>query len=121
MACENRIITVTYNVTDELGASVPQTATITITGTNDVPTVWVALSASGTEDAAAVVVNLLDGAADADASALLSVTAVQYSVNGGLASSTAPAGVSLTGASLSVDPTDPSFDSIAQGQSAPSR
>ncbi len=114
---ENRIIiTVTYNVTDEHGATVPQTATITIQGTNDVPTVAAALSASGTEDAVSpVVVNLLDGAADADASALLSVTAVQYSVNGGLASSTAPAGVSLTGSSLSVDPTDPSFDSIGLG------
>ncbi len=52
----------------------------------------------------------------ADATAVLSVTNVEYAVNGGAASSTPPAGVSLTGASLSVDPTDPSFDSIAQGQ-----
>ncbi len=115
-AGQNRIITVTYNVTDEHGASVPQTATITIQGTNDIPTVGVALSASGTEDAAAVVVDLLQGAADADASAVLSVTNVQYAVGSGAASSTPPAGVSLTGASLSVDPTDPSFDSIAQGE-----
>ncbi len=114
---ENRIITVTYNVTDEHGASVPQTATITIQGTNDVPTVAAALSASGTEDAVSpVVVNLLQGAADADASAVLSVSNVQYAVDSGAASSTPPAGVSLTGSSLSVDPTDPSFDSIGLGE-----
>ncbi len=87
-----------------------------ITGTNDVPTVGAVLSASGTEDGAAVVVDLLQGAADADASAVLSVSNVQYAVDSGAASSTPPAGVSLTGASLSVDPTDPSFDSIAQGE-----
>ncbi len=90
-----RTITVTYNVTDELGATVPQTATITITGTNDIPTVAAALSASGTEDGTAVAVDLLDGAADADATAVLSVTNVEYAVNGGAASSTPPAGVSL--------------------------
>ncbi len=119
---ENRIITVTYNVTDELGATVPQTATITITGTNDVPTVAAALSASGTEDAVSPVCGeSAAGRCDADASAVLSVSNVQYAVDSGAASSTPPAGVSLTGASLSVDPTDPSFDSIAQARSAPSR
>ncbi len=73
------------------------------------------------EDGAAVVVDLLQGAADADASAVLSVSNVQYAVGSGAASSTPPAGVSLTGASLSVDPTDPSFDSIAQARTASSR
>ncbi len=38
-------ITVSYNVTDELGASVAQSATITITGTNDGPVIEAAHSA----------------------------------------------------------------------------
>jgi Ca2+-binding RTX toxin-like protein len=38
-------------------------------------------------------------------------------VDGGAASSTAPAGVSLSGATLSVDPTDAAFNHLAVGQS----
>src|SRR5439155_18600334 len=52
------VITVTYNVVDQFNASVAQTATITITGTNDAPTVSAAVSAAANEDAAAFAVNL---------------------------------------------------------------
>ncbi len=91
---------------------------MTVTGTNDVPTVAAALSASGTEDAVSpVVVNLLQGAADADASAVLSVSNVQYAVEQwrGIVHAACRREPDGCG-SLSVDPTDPSFDSIAQGQ-----
>ena len=51
---EHADIVVSYNVVDGNGAVTPQTATITITGTNDTPTVGGALSQTATEDAAGV-------------------------------------------------------------------
>jgi VCBS repeat-containing protein len=103
---EDKVITVTYNVTDEHGASVAQSATITITGTNDTPTVGVALTASADEDDATFDVDLLAGAADVDHNAVLSVTDVA-----GL-----EAGVSVTGSTLSVDPSDAAFQSLELGE-----
>ena len=44
---EHTTIVVTYNVTDAHGATVAQTETITITGTNDAPVVASALTAYG--------------------------------------------------------------------------
>ena len=48
-----------YDVVDEHGASVAQTATITITGTNDAPAVAASLSASGIEDGVIFTADLL--------------------------------------------------------------
>jgi VCBS repeat-containing protein len=103
---QTRVITVSYDVTDEAGASVPQTATITVTGTNDAPTVAASLTAAATEDASAVSLNLLAGAADVDTGAVLSVANVTGLV----------AGVTLSGATLSVDPSNAAFQSLALGQ-----
>jgi VCBS repeat-containing protein len=59
---------------------------------------------------------LLAGAADIDNGAVLSVTGATYALDGhpvvGL-----PAGFSLSGATLSVDPTDVAFNSLAVGES----
>jgi len=52
---------------------VSQTLTLTVTGTNDLPTVEAALSFSATEDGETVFVDLLDGASDVDNGAVLSV------------------------------------------------
>jgi VCBS repeat-containing protein len=103
---QTRVITVSYDVTDEAGASVPQTATITVTGTNDAPTVAASLTAAATEDASPVSLNLLAGAADVDNGAVLSVANVTGLV----------AGVTLSGATLSIDPSNAAFQSLALGQ-----
>src|SRR5207245_1811404 len=103
---EHTTIVVSYNVVDAQGATVAQTETITITGTNDAPVVASALSAGAAEGSPSFTANLLAGASDVDhgETATLTVAGVTYAVDGGTASATAPAGVSLSGASLSVDP-----------------
>ncbi|MCB1451876.1 MAG: VCBS domain-containing protein, partial [Nitratireductor sp.] len=110
-------IVVSYDVEDAQGATVAQTATITITGTNDAPTVASAITSNASEGDAAYTVDLLDGASDLDdgETATLVVSSVTYAVDGGAASGTAPSGLSLTDATLSVDPTDGSFDHLAFG------
>lgn len=99
-------IAVEYTITDGEGGSVAQTATFTVTGTNDAPTVTGALSASADEDSESFTIDLLDGASDVDAGAVLSVTDVT-----GL-----QAGVTLDAATLTVDPSDAAFQSLAQGE-----
>ena len=103
---EDLVITITYDVVDEHGASVPQTATITITGTNDAPTVAAALTASTNEDDAGFTVDMLDGASDVDNGAVLSVANVT-----GLM-----AGVTFVGTTLTVDPADAAFQFLADGE-----
>ena len=73
------IIVVAYDVTDAQGATVAQTETITITGTNDVPTVAAALTSTVAEGDASYGLNLLAGAGDLDdgETATLSVTNVR--------------------------------------------
>ena len=107
-AGETREITLTYDVTDEFGATASQTATITVTGLNDAPTTAAALAATATEDGASVSLDLLSGASDADAGDSLSVANV----------STLPAGVSLDGTTLSLDPSDAAYQSLALGETA---
>ncbi|RNJ42300.1 hypothetical protein DNR46_28165, partial [Mesorhizobium japonicum] len=93
---EQAVITVTYNIIDGHGGTVGQTATITVTGANDTPTVSAAVSATTSEDAAAYNVNLLQSASDPDSSDVLHVDPASVT---GLA-----AGVTLVGDSLQVDP-----------------
>src|SRR5213075_295710 len=112
-------IVVGYEVTDAQGATVHQTETITIHGTNDGPTVSAALTSDKNERDASYALDLLAGASDKDdgETASLSVAGVTYAVDGGLASGTAPAGLSRVGASLTVDPTNGAFDHLAVGAS----
>ena len=105
-AGETLDIIVSYDVTDEHGASVPQTATITITGTNDMPTVGAALSAAANEDDAAFTLDLTSGASDVDVNDVLGVSNVA-----GLT-----AGVTLVGNALAIDPSDAAFQSLAAGE-----
>jgi len=72
-----QVLTVTYNVVDGLGGVVAQTAKITITGTNDAPTVSGIVTGAVNEDAAPLTVNLLAGASDVDDGATLSVANVR--------------------------------------------
>ena len=57
---------VSYNVTDVHGATVAQTETIVITGTNDTPTVAAALTDNTNEGDPSHILNLLAGASDKD-------------------------------------------------------
>ena len=59
-ADEQRVITIEYSVVDEFGASVQQSATLTITG-RDEQTITATISTA--EDVAPFAVDLLDGAA----------------------------------------------------------
>ena len=76
-----------------------------------------ALTAAANEGEASFTRNLLAGTSDADdgETATLSISSVQYSVDGGAASATAPAGVSLSGTTLTVDPSNPAFTPLAAG------
>ena len=86
------------SVTDPHGATVSQTATIIIAGTKDAPAIAEPLTATH---------NLLTGASDVHhgETAALGVTNVTFVVDAGTASSTPSVGVSLSGSTLSVDPT----------------
>ncbi|TNJ36780.1 hypothetical protein FGF66_11620 [Chlorobaculum thiosulfatiphilum] len=102
-----------YRVTDTSGnSSLYAKLTITVTGANNAPEVGTTpLESDADEGDAAYQVNLLEDASDSDGDTL-SVTDVTYD-----GSATAPAGLTLDGDTLTVDPSDPAFDSIAEGSS----
>lgn len=108
--------TFTVQTTDAYGASGPATFMANITGANDTPTVSAALTDTASEGDTAFTKNLLLNASDLDQGDTLSVANVTYTVDGGTASGTAPAGISLSGSTLSVNPADPSFNYLAVGQ-----
>ena len=70
---DTRDIEITFDVVDGNGGVVQQTLTITITGTNDAPTVDAEIVAAVSEDDAALEINLLAGASDIDAGTVLSI------------------------------------------------
>ena len=102
---ETTDITLSYDITDGNGGSVQQTATLTITGQNDVPTVAAAIVVEVNEDAGAVSVDLLSGANDVDGDAL----AIENIT--GLAD-----GISVSGTGLDVDLNDPAFQTLGAGE-----
>ena len=112
-------IVISYQVQDVKDAVVSQTATITITGTNDIPKVAAAITRAEDEGDALFMVDLLEGATDDDngETLTLTVTDVMYKVDSGSFSSTAPAGFTLNATTkmLSVDPTNEAFNSLAVG------
>ena len=110
-------VTLSYAMQDDHGAISTSTVDVTITGTNDAPIVSAALTTTAAEGAGLYTQDLLAGSSDADdgETASLTVANVSYSVNGGTGSGSAPAGVSLTGSTLSVDPTNGAFNHLAVG------
>ena len=115
-------LTLTYDVNaadGKGGVSTTLPVTITITGTNDAPVVAAALAAPANEGDPAFNVDLLSGAGDPDdgETATISVdsASVTYSVDGGNPTGAAPAGVSLSGSTLTVDPSEPSFAHLVSG------
>ncbi len=118
---QQAVIVATYQVQDAQGATVTQTATLTVTGTNDAPVVAAALSTTVAENDPASTFNLLAGASDVDTgeTASLSVINASYSVDGtatGNSGSDLPAGISLSGTDLLIDPTDSAYDHLAVGE-----
>jgi VCBS repeat-containing protein len=116
---DGETLTITYNVTvtDNLAQST-QPVIITITGANDAPLVAATLSNNADEGDAAFSVNLLTDASDVDHGATLSVATLSYTVNDEPSSTTLPAGISVNGHTLTVDPTNPAFDHLAVGEHA---
>ena len=106
--------TVSFNAVDGGGASDTGSLTVSVSGVNDAPTVTGPLTSGANEGANSYTSDLLSGASDIEGNNL-SINAVTYSVDGGSSSSTAPAGVSISGSTLSVDPTDAAFDYLAAG------
>ncbi|WP_226925012.1 beta strand repeat-containing protein, partial [Stutzerimonas stutzeri] len=112
---QSLVIVVNYAVTDGI-ASPTKTATITINGTNDQPTVSGAITSSRDEGDAAYTIDLLSGAHDVDTADVLSIGSVTYTVGDGVASGVAPTGFSLAGSTLTVDPSNAAFNALAYGE-----
>ena len=101
----------TYDVVDEHGARVTQHATVTITGTNDAPTVSAEVTGGGAEGSGTTSVNLLDFATDVDNGAVLHVENVVWNeVPGNM-----PAGFTLVGNSIQVDTNSLAYDAMPAG------
>ncbi|PQO89319.1 hypothetical protein C5614_28990, partial [Massilia phosphatilytica] len=101
-------VSVTYGVSDGI-ATTAATASWTVTGTNDAPAVSGAVTGSATEDGAAVVLNALARASDADSGAVLAAVNVP---------ATLPAGVTYDAAThtFTLDPSNAAYQALAQGQ-----
>ena len=116
---QTQTIVVSYTIIDGKGGTVERETTITITGTNDAPTVAAVLSAAATEAASSsVTLDLLSGASDVDATdTSLSLSGVTYQVGTATASSAVPAGLSLSEVGvLTIDPTNAAFNALTARQ-----
>ena len=109
-------VRLTYNVVDGRGGVTPQSQSIVINGTNDNPVVSSALSSTATKGSAAYTLNLLSGASDPDGD-MLTATNVSYAINGGTLSNSTPTGLSVSGNTLTINPSDDSFSNLYAGQS----
>ena len=76
---ETETITYEYDISDTL-ETVSQTATITLVGSNDAPTISGSVSQTSNEDSGTIIVDLLDGASDIDQSDTLSVNSLRLTV-----------------------------------------
>ncbi|MEM1386427.1 MAG: tandem-95 repeat protein [Pseudomonadota bacterium] len=106
---ETSVVTIGITATDSAGAaSASADVEVTITGTNDAPVVAQALALMATEGGIVRTLDLLTGASDTDASDVLSIANV----------SALPDGFTLDGTLLSVDPSDPAFEGLNDGEVA---
>ena len=103
---EQATITVSYDVTDGVGAPVHTTATVIIDGVNDAPSAGPSQTVNTNEDAAPTTLNLLLGATDPDTHDVLHIN----NVHGLLP------GVTVSGDSLVIDPS--ASNGLAAGQHA---
>lgn len=105
---ESEVVRYAYNVVDEHGAAVAQTAEIVIVGANDAPDIENPIVVQATEDDAGFSVDLLQGAVDAEGGGLSvqNLTLVSGDVSG----------VTVVGDTLAVDPS--AYDALPAGLSA---
>jgi VCBS repeat-containing protein len=107
-AGESVTLTYEYQVADGKGGLVDTSATITIDGRNDAPTVTAAIDTVSHEDANAFSVDLLANASDIDRSDVLGISNLKLVGTGDTA------GVSLSGSALQVDPS--AYGYLAAGE-----
>ncbi|MFD1343265.1 Ig-like domain-containing protein [Litorisediminicola beolgyonensis] len=101
-------ITLQYSTTDANGSRDWATVTLTVTGINDGPHVAAPLVAITDEDAAAQTIDLLAGAVDVDAGAVLTTQS--------LVETSGQGGWSAQGDTVTIDPAY--FNALAEGQTA---
>lgn len=104
----DEVITVNYEIEDEQGAKVAQTAKITITGQNDLPEVGAIIEKSANEDDDNFIVDLLEGASDPDDGETQTLSVASLA---GL-----EAGLVQSGNTVTVDPSDGAFQSLAKDE-----
>ena len=92
---------VSYTVTDGSGTDASSTLTVSVTPVNDAPTVT-PITSSKTQSDETYMLDLLTGASDIDGDGL-TVSGASYQING-VTSATTPAGLSLSGNQLQVNP-----------------
>ncbi len=97
--------TFAYTAVGEHGVRSSSQLTVSVVGANDAPIVAAQIAAATPEDAASFVIDLLQGAHDEDAGAVLGIANVSGLVPG----------MTLLGHTLVVDPSDASFQHLAQG------
>jgi VCBS repeat-containing protein len=125
---QGQTLTLTYTVRasdNQSPLSDDQTVVITITGTNDTPVVAAPLTSTEAEGQSSYTLDLLDGASDVDYGDTLSVDTVTYAildasnnpVPTGNSGADVPDGLLRSGSTLTVDPSDLTFDGLALGES----
>ncbi|MEX2334804.1 MAG: Ig-like domain-containing protein, partial [Pseudohongiella sp.] len=102
---ESAKVEISYTMEDNNGAEDSSTLTITVTGSNDAPTVDYALSRTASEEDTVFTVDLLESAADLDNGAVLSVSDLSVADGKG--------GWTLNGNQLVIDPHH--FDELNTG------
>ncbi|MGB4247054.1 MAG: cadherin-like domain-containing protein [Pseudohongiellaceae bacterium] len=93
---ETATVAIDYTIADNIGAEASSVLTITVTGSNDAPTVAGSLSDTASEEDPVFSIDLLAGATDVDSGAVLNVS--DFSVADG------KGGWVLNGNQLSIDP-----------------
>jgi VCBS repeat-containing protein len=102
-----------YTTRDSQNATSSTTLTITIRGTNDAPAISGRVVEAATEGGADLTVDLLQQSFDVDVGAVLQVENLVVS---GSDVPAMPDGFTWSALTLSVDPSDPAFDMLAEGQ-----
>jgi VCBS repeat-containing protein len=105
---ESATVELAYDISDNDSGTASSTVTITVTGSNDAPTVAAAIANTTNEDATAYSIDLLGGASDVDTTDGLNVA--DLTVVSGNAS-----GISVSGNTLNVTPS--AYTTLAVGMS----
>lgn len=105
---EEAVVEVSYQISDNAGATAESSATLTVTGSNDAPVVTGALTNQSNEQDEPYSINLLEGASDVDNGAVLQVVSSSFQ------ESNQQGGWTLQGNNLLIDPDY--FDELNDGE-----